>query len=500
MLRLIAPQTMLSCEKEWFRQSGIPSIRVMERAATCLAESLLRHFEDPQRVYFACGPGGNGGDGYACARILRTHAGIDCAIVRSAPASSPDCVENASLAAQSGIPILNVEDMDSMPVPDVWVDCLYGTGLSRAPEGSAANIIRRIEHDTRFGAKVLACDIPSGLNGQTGIAYDPCVRADVTCALQLAKYGHFLADGLDLCGELDIPDIGFPETAFPAQLPVLVDPEDLRGFFSPRPRNIHKNRCGHLLIIAGSIGMAGAASLCAKGALRGGVGLVTIACVDAIVPILQTLAPCAMCVPLPSANGALTDDAAEMIHNLLPGKTAIAVGPGLSRGASAKVLQTILESDLPAVIDADALNILSEHPELQCQLTSRHVLTPHPGEAARLIGHPIKDPIEDSASLARLGASIVLKGASRVIRDNDQCLISVTGSCGMARGGSGDILTGILGALLAENSDRTPAQSAVCACELHGVAGALAAEQFGDRSMNAADILDFLPEAFKRYA
>lgn len=500
MLKLIAPKTMLECEKAWFTASGIPSIHIMERAATCLAELLIRRYSDVRRIYFACGPGGNGGDGYACARILHDHAGMDCTIIRTAPAASEDCIKNAGLAEKCGIPILDTDAAAGLPAPEVWVDCIYGTGLSRAPSGAAAFLIRRILRDRTRGSRVIACDIPSGLDGKTGKAYEPTVCADVTAALHFAKFGHFLADGLDLCGDIDIPDIGFPDEAFPADLPTLLDPEDLHPMFFARARNIHKNRCGHLMIIAGSFGMAGAAALCAKAALRSGAGLVSIACPASIVNVLQTIAPCAMCIPLPETDGAIADEAAEIILRSINGKTALAIGPGLRRSASVRVLRTVLESGLPAVIDADALNILSENRELLPLLQKHHILTPHPGEAARLLGHAITDPIDDSKELSSLGASVILKGASRVIRSDTECYISASGCSGMARGGSGDILTGIIGALIAEPSKRTAAESAVCACEIHGISGVLAQEKYGNHAMNAADICEFLPEAFKRYA
>ena len=493
---LIDPEVMRFSEAEYFRASGVPSIDVMERAARALSDAVLERFPGAWSVHIACGPGGNGGDGYACARLLRA-AGRDVRIFASAPAKSPDAIANAARARECGIPIL--EAIDSDAVPDLWIDCLYGTGLSRAPEGAATELIARMNRDRASGAKVAAADIPSGLNGRTGARFEPCVEADLTVSFQFAKYGHVLQDGLDACGEVLVLDVGFPAEAFPKNLPRLVEPGDLRGLFTPRRRNIHKGSCGHLLIIAGSVGMAGAAAMCAQSALRGGAGLVTIACPESIVPILQTLAPCAMCVPLPQRDGAIAPEAVEIVRAALTGKNAVVIGPGLSRRAPAALVSAVLESGLPAVIDADALNLIAENPELTKLLRSRHVLTPHPGEAARLLGRSYGDPIADAQALAGSGATAVLKGASRVIASDGEILISSSGASGMARGGSGDVYAGLLGALLAEKSCRTPAESAAAACELHGLAGAYAQAKYGPRGMNAADIIEFLPEVFREY-
>ena len=496
MRRLIDPEIMRFSEAEYFRSSGVPSIEVMERAARALSDAALERFPGAWSIHIACGPGGNGGDGYACARLLRA-AGRDVRVFAASPAKSPDAVENAARARACGIPILDAHEADA--VPDLWIDCLYGTGLSRAPGGASAELIARMNRDRAAGAKTIAADIPSGLNGRTGARFDPCAEADLTISFQFAKYGHVLQDGLDMCGELLVRDVGFPPEAFPADLPRLVEPDDLRALFSPRRRNIHKGSCGHLLIVAGSLGMAGAAALCATSALRGGAGLVTIACPEAIVPILQTLAPCAMCVPLPQRDGAISRDAVEAVRGLFAGKTAAVIGPGLSRRAPAEPVAAVLDSGLPAAIDADALNLIAENPELKSLLQPHHILTPHPGEAARLLGRPCADPIADASALAALSATAVLKGASRVIAGSGEIHISASGASGMARGGSGDVYAGLLGALLAERSGRTPVQSAYAACEIHGLAGERAQAKYGPRGMNAADIIEFLPEVFKEY-
>ena len=496
MNTLITPQAMREGEARYFAASGIPSIEVMERAATALARAIAAELPTGATIYFACGTGGNGGDGTACARLL--HEDFNCTIVQPRPPKSPDAIANLRRATECGIVV--TEDASQLAQPDAWVDALFGTGLTRAPGGSEKMLIGRINADRAHGARVYAADIPSGLNGETGAAYDPCIYADHTVTFQYIKTGMTLADGLDACGEITVADVGFPTEGFDLSA-ALFEPADLGRILQRRPRNVHKGDCGHLLIVAGSFGMAGAAAMCAKAALRSGVGLVSIACVRSIVPILQTLAPQAMCIPLPEEDGAISAAALPDLKAALRGKDAIAVGPGLSRRADPDILRALLESGLPAVIDADGLNILSEHRELLSLLTSNHVLTPHPGEAARLLGHPCTNPIANAAALAERGASVILKGAASVIRSPKQpiAFISASGCPGMARGGSGDILTGILGALLADRRGVNPAHAAACASELHGLAGELAQLRYGARSMNAADILEFLPEVFRKY-
>ena len=497
MRTLITPQAMRAGEARYFATSGVPSIEVMERAAAALAHVISAELPEGASIYFACGTGGNGGDGSACARLLRDR--YNCIIVQPRPPKSPDAMENLRRAMDCGVTV--TEDAAKLPAPDAWVDALFGTGLTRAPSGAEAALIGRINADHAHGARVYAADIPSGLNGETGAAYDPCVHADASVTFQFLKTGMTLADGLDACGEITVADVGFPTEGFDLNTAALIGPDDLSSILKKRPRNIHKGDCGHLLIVAGSFGMAGAAALCARAALRSGAGLVTIACPRSIVPILQTLAPQAMCTPLAEADGAISADALPALETALRGKSAVAIGPGLSRRADAGVLRSVLEIGLPAVIDADGLNILSEQRELMRLLKSQHVLTPHPGEAARLLGCPCTNPIADTAALCELGASVLLKGAASVIRspESPAACVSASGCQGMARGGSGDVLTGILGAILADRRGVNPAHAAACASEIHGLAGELAQRKYGARSMNAADILEFLPEVFREY-
>ena len=496
MRSLITPIEMRDMEARFFAGTGTPSIELMETAARALADAILRRYGATGRVYIACGPGGNGGDGYACARMLKA-AGCDCALFPALPPRSPDAIANRERALAAGVPELELGDAPE--APDLWVDALYGTGLSRAPEGAAAALIWRMSAD---GCPVVAVDIPSGLNGLTGAAFSPCVRADVTLTFQFAKAGHYLADGLDVCGEIEVADIGIPAGFFPPDMARLMDTADALAALPGKPRNAHKGKNGHLVILAGSMGMAGAAALCATSALRSGAGLVTVACPESIVPILQTLVPCAMCVPLPEKNGAIAPGAAEVLTPVLPGKSAAVCGCGLSLRAAPEAVRLLLECGIPALFDADGLNLIAGDPGMKALLKPHHLITPHPGEAARLLGRRVNDPVSDALALAGLGCQALLKGATTAIPVDGTVWLSASGCAGMAKGGSGDCLSGLAGALMAQYAasgvPMTGAALARCAAvasELHGRAGEIAQAKKGPRGMTAMDLADALPEA-----
>ena len=246
--------------------------------------------------------------------------------------------------------------------------------------------------------------------------------------------------------------------------------------------------------------------LCAKAALRSGAGLVTVACPTSIVPIVQTLAPCAMAIPLPERDGAIAPEAAEVLKPALAGKHAVACGCGLSRRAAPQVLRLLLESGIPTLFDADGLNLIAVDGALKALLRPHHLITPHPGEAARLLGRPLSDPLADALALNSLSCQALLKGATSVIPVGGVNWLSASGCAGMAKGGSGDVLTGLTGGLMAQyaaaGTSMTGTQLAICtafASEIHGRAGELAQEKAGVRGMCASDLADALPEALRRY-
>ncbi len=499
MRSLITPSQMRDMEKRYFANTGAPSIGLMERAARALCDALLRRYGPGRRAVFACGPGGNGGDGYACARLYRA-AGGDCAICPSAAPATPDAIENRRRALQAGIPEVAIDGLPD--APEIWVDALYGTGLSRAPEGAAAALIARMNADRARGSSLVAVDIPSGLNGLSGRAFAPCVQADVTVTFQFEKVGLRLGDGLDACGEVEAVDIGIPDVFFPGSMVRLMAPADALSLLPEKKRNSHKNTNGHLLIVAGSAGMAGAAAMCAAAALRSGAGLVTVACPKSVLNVVQLLAPCAMALPLPEREGAVAPRAVDVLRPALEGKHAVACGCGLSRRAAPEVLRLLLCQGLPVLFDADALNLIARSADLRGLLRPHHLVTPHPGEAARLLGRAAADPISDALALRSLGCQALLKGATTVIPVGGEVWLSMSGGPGMAKGGSGDVLTGLTGGLMAQYAalggaltGEALARCAAVASELHGLAGELAQAEKGVRGMCAMDIAEALPRA-----
>ena len=448
MRTVLTAEEMRALEAECFRR-GVQSIDAMERAAAAVADELLKRLQPRALVYFACGPGMNGGDGYAAARLYAQRGGRAVVIPIGEEARlTGDALTNCVRAHETPrVWFRGPEEAGERP--DAWVDALFGIGLKRPLEGAAARLSARMAADRRAGSLVFAVDIPSGLDATTGRPLGTAVGADVTVTFEHLKAGHILSAGPEYCGGVGVRPVG------------------LEG------------------------DVPGAALIAARAAQKCGVGLMTIACPESIVPILQLGAPAATCLPLSEENGAISERALPALRAALDGATAVAIGPGLSRRAHPGTVRLVLESGLPAVADADALNLIAENPDLVAQLRPRHVLTPHPGEAARLIGEKPENLIEGARRLRALGAAAILKGPTSAIA-GERVYLSASGTPGMARGGSGDALTGILGALLAQRIE--PEKAAWVADELHGLAGEAAAKKFGEVSMGPMDLVDCLGE------
>ena len=493
MKTVLTARQMRESEKRYF-DKGNRSADLMENAAAELVRTIISVMpSDARTCAFACGTGGNGGDGYAAARIFARKGGRAVVVEMGEP-SNEDARQNRKLTENRVYARINVNDLDKLPKPDVWADCVFGTGLSRAPEGAAAKLIERMNRDKADGSKIVSCDVPSGLNADSGETPGVCVNADVTVALGAYKPGQLLGCGPDFCGQLLLKDIGIPDEIYPDEAIRYVEDEDAVKALPVRNRACYKNQFGHLLIVAGSRGMAGAAVITAKAALRSGCGLVTIACPESILDILQIGVPCAMCEPMPEKDGAISDAALPKLKKCLEGKTAVAAGPGLSRMVNPKVLKLIMESGIKTVLDADALNVIAAHTELYGLFHPNLALTPHPGEASRLTGLKNAGQMEYAESLSSVGWKVLIKGACSVIMGT--CTyISASGCPGMAKGGSGDALTGIVGSLLAQGLDTETALWA--GSQIHGRAGEYAQKKHGVYSMLPTDLIEELGEVMK---
>ncbi len=493
MKPVVTAEEMRLSEKKLF-ESGVDSISVMERAAMHLTETLVKKLGDTQKTcIFACGAGGNGGDGYAAARLF-TKKGGRAIVLEVYPPKNGDAIKNCELAKKTVFAVSDMNALASFPTPDAWVDCVFGTGLIRDVDEKVKALIEKMEEDRKKGALILSCDIPSGLNADTGEIMGACVSADVTVTFEWLKRGHLLGEGKNVSGEIIVHPIGVKEEYLSKDTARLIEKEDIKRCLPKRKKTAHKNEFGHLLVIAGSLGMAGAGAMCAKAALCSGAGLVTIACAESLVPIYQTLIPEAMCIPLNEENGLISDKALDKVLTALKGKSAVAIGPGLGRNASRRVLEAVLKCGLPAVIDADAINILSDDETLIKLLNENHALTPHPGEAARLIGKLSNDPVLNLMKLNKTGAHALLKGAATLCLKDKKIHLSASGNSGMAKGGSGDVLTGIIAALICMGASVMDALW--MGSEIHKIAGDFAKEKYGEYSMLPTDTIRCIKDAY----
>ncbi|MGH7300038.1 MAG: NAD(P)H-hydrate dehydratase, partial [Candidatus Rokuibacteriota bacterium] len=387
---------------------------------------------------------------------------------------------------------------------DAVVDALLGTGLTGAARGPVAAAIDLINRECA-GAPIFALDLPSGLSADQGALLGPAVKATHTVTFAGLKRSLLLHPAAAQAGAVEIADIGVPaEEARRGVTTWRLEAADARAHFPPREPDAHKGRFGHLLIVAGSLGKTGAAVLAGRAALRSGVGLCTIAAPASQQPIVAAQAPEYMTEALPeTAARSLALKGKERVLDLAQRMDAVAVGPGLSLDPETQDLARalILEVERPVVVDADALSALAGHLDLLRRAAGPRALTPHPGEMARMLGIGIDAVQADRLEITRAfgrehRAGLALKGAGTVIGGPDgHVAINPTGNPGMAKGGSGDVLTGIVGALLARGVEAVAALRA--GCYLHGLAGDLAAGERGEIAMIAGDIIERLPAALR---
>lgn len=498
MYQTIKPDEMKALEQAWMRETGIPGMLLMEHAAQGVVAALKR-YTDHGRVLFLCGPGSNGGDGYAAARLWQA-AGGQSSIWELTDRQKGDAALNRSLCLNRDRPIriCTLDEQASLPdgdeQPDAVVDAMFGTGLSRPLEGTARELAARTELWRRSGVPVIAVDIPSGLDGTTGKALGVAVHADETVTFHRLKQGLVLGDSADHTGRLTVHPILIPAAYGAAADPIRVLTPDGRPLLPARRPGAHKGSFGKVVIFAGRMGMAGAAALCAKAAVRSGAGLTYILARASIVPVLQVLVPGAVCVPLPEQDGCLTAEAAAIAADRLRDADAAAVGCGLGQSDDLlPVLSAFREASCPVVWDADALNLLASQPSL-LPLPARHAMTPHPGEAARLLGCATGEVLFDArAALHRLhdacGCHVLLKGARTLMTDGCYDAANITGSPAMAKGGSGDILTGIITALAAQQGTLT-LETLQQAALVHGMAGIRAGARYGESHVLPEQLTD----------
>jgi NAD(P)H-hydrate epimerase len=511
-VRILNADEMQTVDRTAIEDWGIPGLVLMENAALGVVDAISERYAHATSAVVFCGPGNNGGDGLAIARHLTLRGyGVTVLLVGWSRNRSEDATLQHRLCLRQGVPLVELETVDDLrslgPVDlqaDLWIDALFGTGLKRPLEGLFATVVGWLAVRDR---PVIAVDLPSGLDASSGEVQGPAASAELTVTFAAPKRAHIFSPARDRCGQIVVTDLGTPAEIVeeaPGFLHLLVEDELSAYLLDPAPGS-HKGDFGHCLVVAGSPGKSGAASLAGQAAVRAGAGLVTIAVPGPLLEAVDTVSLESMSLALSAdGSGCLTVDAADEVLGALDRKQALALGPGLgTRGTTTTAVRRIVEHcPVPLVLDADGLNALAGSAAMLRDRAAPTVLTPHPGEAARLFGGTSLEIQASRVEFARRTAVehrviLILKGYQTLVATpGGEVYVNLTGNPGMATGGTGDVLTGTLGALLAQGYD---AEVAAClGVFLHGLAGDLAAEEHGLEGLAATDLLDALPSAFRR--
>jgi NAD(P)H-hydrate epimerase len=509
-MKITTAEEMRAIDRATTERYGVPSLTLMENAGTAVATFAMREWPHAQRFTVVCGKGNNGGDGFVAARKLR-EAGREVAVVLLAP---PDDVRGdaAAMLQRVGMPIATVATADELRsglVPqlqnaDVIIDAILGTGFRPPVTGLYAEAIATIN---AAQAPVLAVDIPSGADSDSLSPQNSAsiARADAIVTFTAPRPAHVF--GQLTRGPVVVAAIGSPEEAVVSDLNLnVITPRDFASALAPRVMDGHKGLYGHALIVGGSIGKTGAAAMAGTAALRAGAGLVTVATAKSALPMVAAFTPEIMTEPLAETDaGTISLSALEYgrFDAVVKGKSVIGLGPGISRHPDTVqfVRAAVARYKLPMVIDADGLNAFEHHVTELNGSERPLVLTPHPGEMSRLTGLSTADVQADRLGVAPKFARehnliVVLKGHRTLIAWPDGTVwVNPTGNPGMATGGTGDVLTGMLAGSMAQFELKIAVLFGVY---LHGLAGDIACERMGEAAMIAGDLITALPEAFRR--
>ena len=505
-MRVVRVDEMRDIDKRATIEFGIPSIILMENAGRGVCRVIESYLELPDlRVAVISGKGNNGGDGFVVARhLLNRGAEVDVFLLGNKREIKGDARINLTILERSGIEVKevkNLKDIRDLNLYDLIVDAIFGTGFKGEVKGITKGVIELINN-----AEALICsiDIPSGVEGG-GDVKGEAVMADFTVAMCLPKYGNILYPGRGYCGEVWVADIGIPYQRLEGEgKTFLITSEDIREAFPERPPDGHKGTFGKVLVIAGSRGFTGAASLTSLGALRIGCGLVRLCIPEGLADAMESKLTEIIKIPLPQTEReSFSIKGLDRVRELISDSDAIALGPGISvHPETQRFVEEILkEAKIPVVLDADGINNLKENPEILSQVSAPIILTPHPGELSRLIKTPIKEINRDRIGIAQrasreFNSILVLKGAPTVISQPDGLTyINPTGNSGLASGGSGDVLTGMIAGLLAMGVE--PIKASMIGVYLHGKSADLAIEKETEYSLIASDLLKYLPDTIK---
>lgn len=515
MLKVVTATEMQDIDRVTIDKYGIAGVVLMERAGLAVFSKIKDVFPE-KKVIVICGGGNNGGDGFVIARILH-NLGRDVNVFVSAKPQNikGDAGINCHAAEKFKVKISSINKLLSaysriITKDSIIVDAILGTGLSKEVRSPLSDVIKKIN---KLSCPVVSVDIPSGISSDTGQIMGCAVKAQYTVTFGLPKRGHLIYPGAEYSGELFIEDIGFPaELLRSDKISVnLIQDKDVLTFLPERSKYSHKGTYGHVLIIAGSRGKTGAALMAARACLRTGAGLVTIGVPESLVNSFQSRVTEEMILPLADkGNGTLALNAGDEILNFLDKRgNVLAIGPGLSVDDEiARLVHGIIsKSRVPMVIDADGLNAVARKTGILKTAGAPIILTPHPGEMKRLLGgqgETMVDPadidrnrINIAISFSRkMKAYLVLKGVPTVTATpGGKAFINSTGNPGMASAGTGDVLTGMIAALLAQKLN--PREAAVSGVYMHGLIGDMIAEKKGQHSLIASDIIDYIPRVLR---
>ena len=518
-MKILTSAQMQRIDRLTTERYGVPSLTLMENAGRGVMEFLEERFAplEQQRIAILCGRGNNGGDGLVVARMLRERGLKPRVLLFADPQKvQGDAAVNLERLAISGMP----EVVDN---PEAWqrikpnlkgttllIDALLGTGLSKPLEGLLLEVARAVNSELA-SAQVVAVDLPSGISADTGGLAGEHVRADFSVTFTAPKIAHVFPPACECVGEWVVKQIGTPPEALERDSELFLNlacREDFAWLARPRKPDANKGNFGHVLVVAGSVGKTGAAALAAKAALRAGAGLVTVATAASALPIVASLAMEYMTEPLPETEAGTISLRAlgpGRFDELLEGKTVLAIGPGIGRvPETAELVRSLVNRRrVPVVLDADGLNAFAGH------MDSFHsggdvadaVLTPHPGEMSRLAGLGTAEiqahRVENARQFAQKHqVNLVLKGFRTLTAAPDgKVWVNPTGNPGMATGGTGDVLTGLMAGLVAQYRDRPMSEVAAAAVYLHGLAGDIVAKEMGHASLIAGDLIGALPQA-----
>ncbi|MHB9023621.1 MAG: NAD(P)H-hydrate dehydratase [Armatimonadota bacterium] len=506
-MKLLSSEQMRALDRHCIDELGIPGLELMERAGLAVANRAYEmQLDEPGEVKVLCGKGNNGGDGFVAARLLHERA-LPVRIILPFPPDSlsGDARVMYDRAVQAGVPVADAVTDENLAGAAVVIDALLGTGVTGPVRGVMGELIERV-NALRGGRGVLAVDLPSGVETDTGQVRGPAMQAAATVTMGLPKPCLVLYPGAALAGEWTVADIGFPpETVadWPA-IAEITEEEQAAGWAPRRPPTAHKRSNGYALIIAGSFGMTGAASMACASAYRSGAGLVRLAVPAALAPALNAALPEVVFRPMPATPaGTLGFRAAQVLLAEAEEVQATLIGPGLSRNAATRnaIQHLVARWPGPLVVDADALTAMAGEDDRWRQRKAPTVITPHPGEMSRLLGQSIQEMERDRigaarAAARRFNAVTVFKGAPTVIAAPDgRAFVNPTGNAGLAVAGTGDTLSGSIVAFLAQGVP--PLEAAVLACYVGGRAAELGTATTGMHGFTAPDLAENIPLAIR---